>query len=93
MVVTLMFAWHIAAVLTVMIFIGASIYVTCYRRVAMSSHWNDDEPEPSSSYKDEVQLLSVKAPPSAAPANSNHLTLEDEEFDSDSESHFINQPQ
>jgi hypothetical protein len=80
MVITLMFAWHIAGVLTVMIFVGACIYALCYRRVPMSSRQPDEEHR--------IQLRSVKF---VSSTNSNHITNGDD-LDSDSECHYERQP-
>jgi Family of unknown function (DUF716) len=79
MVITLMFAWHIAAVLTVMIAIGACVHMMCYRRVSVTSHQRRDAE--NIGCREQLQLLSVKLPASATSAGSDSCINEDDELE------------
>jgi hypothetical protein len=64
MVVTLMFLWHIAAVLTVMVAIGSFVHIACYRKVtAADPGFTDVEV----SYSDQIRLLQQSTPSAKQP--------------------------
>lgn len=76
-----MFAWHVAVVLTVMIFMGTCVYITCYRGVIAGDHHHRNEQE---LYGDRVQLLSVK--PSSPARKTKDKDYDDDGVNSDFDS-------